>query len=234
MTNHLKRQGATMSVAEKASIGPVTRTEAPKPAIREAVAESLPPAAMFAPKEVRQQQVYVQSRSVAAPVQPADEFNDIFGRLVADDDDIVGLLAYSIYKQNKVDWLISFKRDEGRSPDPTELKSYITGEKTGRRLATYRHLASATLGGQGPLNANVAPRHAAPPARQTPQPVSEMQVRDEAPRVQRPFVETLTAPPAARGLFGVDSLYVVYGAAILAVFIGLWLTFRGVAPIPSK
>ena len=223
-----------MSIAEKANTGTVARNEAPKPAIRDVAADGLPPAAMFAPKEVRQQQVYVQSRTAAAPAQAADEFNDIFGRLVSDDDDIVGLLAYSIYKQNKVDWLISFKRDEGRSPDPTELKSYITGEKTGRRLATYRHLATATLGGQGPLSASPAPRSMAPPARQAAPAPSDIQERNDPPRSQRAFVDNVLPPPPQQGVFGINSLYLGYVAAIVAVFIALWLAFRGVSPVAVK
>ena len=78
------------------------------------------------------------------------ERNVVFGSLVKGDEDIVGLVAYSIYKQNKHDWLVSFNKIKSREPDESEAGSYILGESTTRRLAIYRHLAEATLEGRGP------------------------------------------------------------------------------------
>ena len=74
----------------------------------------------------------------------------MFLNLVRGDGDIAGLVAYSIYKQNKLDWLRAFETAQGRPPNDAELASYIIGEGTPRRLATYRHLAEATLAGNGP------------------------------------------------------------------------------------
>jgi hypothetical protein len=76
--------------------------------------------------------------------------NPVFSHLVAGDNDIVGLVAYSIYKQNKLDWLLAFHRATGRGPTEQENTAYIIGEATPRRLATYRHLAESTLAGSGP------------------------------------------------------------------------------------
>jgi hypothetical protein len=77
--------------------------------------------------------------------------NAVFSSLVQADGDIVGLVAYSIYKQNKVDWLNAFQKVSGRAPTEQELNAYIIGESTPRRLATYRQLAGATLtGAAGP------------------------------------------------------------------------------------
>ena len=76
--------------------------------------------------------------------------NPVFNELVKGDGDIVGLVAYSIYKQNKLDWLLAFQRSTGREPNEHENAAYIIGEATPRRLATYRHLAEATLAGSGP------------------------------------------------------------------------------------
>ncbi len=74
----------------------------------------------------------------------------VFAHLVKGDSDIAGLVAYSIYKQHKLDWLRAFEGSQGRNPNETELASYLIGEGTPRRIATYRHLAEATLSGQGP------------------------------------------------------------------------------------
>jgi len=80
----------------------------------------------------------------------AEDRNPVFGMLVSGDEDIIGLVAYSIYKQNKRDWLIAFSVVKGREPTEDERASYIIGESTPRRLATFRHLAEATLEGRGP------------------------------------------------------------------------------------
>lgn len=87
----------------------------------------------------------------ASPTLAGDpERNVVFGSLVTGDADIVGLVAYSIYKQNKHDWLVAFEKNRGREPREDEQQAYIIGESTARRLATYRHLAQATLDGNGP------------------------------------------------------------------------------------
>ena len=102
------------------------------------------------------------------------EHNVVFTSLVTGDGDIVGLVAYSIYKQNKHDWLIAFNKIKGREPKDDELASYIIGESTPRRLTTYRHLAEATLEGRGPVTAagvgadNAAQRNYALAARHRP------------------------------------------------------------------
>jgi hypothetical protein len=86
------------------------------------------------------------------------DHNPVFTALVQQDSDVVGLVAYSIYKQNKYDWLLAFRRTKGREPDEAELGAYIIGESTPRRLAIYRHLAEATLSGKGPeVSAGVTP-----------------------------------------------------------------------------
>jgi len=85
----------------------------------------------------------VSSERVAEP----KDSNSVFQKLVTADDDVVGLVAYSIYKQNKLDWLRAFEKQRGVVPGAAEVAAYIIGENTPRRLATYRHLAESTLAG---------------------------------------------------------------------------------------
>jgi hypothetical protein len=99
---------------------------------------------------------------VKAPNEPAkapgetevdgieSEHNTIFDSLVKVEGEVSGLVAYSIYKQNKRAWLQDFLKATGRPPTEAESRAYIIGESTDRRLATYRHLAAATLAGNGP------------------------------------------------------------------------------------
>jgi len=92
----------------------------------------------------------------SAPVALSDtgespgDHNTVFGSLVTEDSDVVGLVAYSIYKQNKHDFLVAFSKTRGREPNDAEMAAYTMGESTPRRLAIYRHLAQSTLDGRGP------------------------------------------------------------------------------------
>jgi hypothetical protein len=74
-----------------------------------------------------------------------DGRNPIFDILVRDETDLEGLVAYALYKQNKRDWLIAFEKSHGRQPVAREIASYILGERTARRIETYRRLAADAL-----------------------------------------------------------------------------------------
>src|SRR3954453_7958741 len=93
---------------------------------------------------------YEPTGSSLTPTGEDGDRSPVFSHLVTGDNDIVGLVAYSIYKQNKLDWLLAFQRATGREPTEQESIAYIVGEATPRRLATYRHLAESTLAGSGP------------------------------------------------------------------------------------
>jgi hypothetical protein len=158
-----------------------------------------------------------------AIVDPA-EHNVVFTSLVTADDDIVGLVAYSIYKQNKYDWLQAYSRLEGRMPEPAEVHSYLLGESTTRRLATYRHLAQAVLEGRG---AEVAGSAAARLANRA---------GTEADRV----APVRTAGPAApriglaqgRSNFQLSARAIVALCIALVVLVALFLLLRSGAPLP--
>ena len=77
--------------------------------------------------------------------------NPIFDVLVgSDEEDVAGLVAYAIYKQNKRAWLGDFVKTTGRVPSEAETRAYIIGESTERRIATFRRLATWTLAGDAP------------------------------------------------------------------------------------
>ena len=77
--------------------------------------------------------------------------NALFSVLVLNDDDLVGLVAYSILKQDEADWLTAFRNARNRMPTPWEVQAYIIGQSTSRRLASYRKIASSTLSGAPPV-----------------------------------------------------------------------------------
>lgn len=74
--------------------------------------------------------------------------DSIFDKLVTGEGDVVGLLAYSLSKQNKRDWLIAFRREKGRDPDSIEMDAFDIGETIDRRIGTYRKLAEVALSGE--------------------------------------------------------------------------------------
>lgn len=119
----------------------MTATEAAATSEKKTVTELKRPAAA-------EQTVHVALSDGGAEA-PGDR-NTVFGSLVTEDNDVVGLVAYSIYKQNKHDFLVAFSKTKGREPNEVELGAYTMGEATPRRLAIYRHLAQATLEGRGP------------------------------------------------------------------------------------
>ncbi len=74
-----------------------------------------------------------------------DSRGTVFANLVGGDDDIVGLVAYSIYKLNKYDWRAAFKKAKNREPNQDEIDAFTIGESTLRRLSIYRQLAENAL-----------------------------------------------------------------------------------------
>jgi hypothetical protein len=74
-----------------------------------------------------------------------DNRNPIFELLVKNEQDVAGLLAYALYKQNKRDWLIAFQATSGRQPTDAEVSAFILGERIPRRTTTYRKLAEDML-----------------------------------------------------------------------------------------
>ena len=116
------------------------------------------------PPETSPDPVYIEERALPAlaeaaappPVAP-ERAPGVFGKLVNDDDDIVGLVAYALYKQNKIDWRRAFEAEHGRAPKDEEFAAYIVGENTPRRVATYRFLAESTIArASGAVRAGVA------------------------------------------------------------------------------
>jgi hypothetical protein len=77
---------------------------------------------------------------VPAPPAEADH-SGMLGLLVEGDEDVVGLVAYGLYKQNKRDWLLAHRAAMGRAPAAAEIDAFILGESMPRRIATYRRLA---------------------------------------------------------------------------------------------
>ncbi|UEM08197.1 hypothetical protein JL101_036195 (plasmid) [Skermanella rosea] len=62
----------------------------------------------------------------AAPTR----YNRIYESLVPEtgDDDLVGMIAYALYKQSKREWLVSFEREHGVRPSQSDVDAYVRSQ----------------------------------------------------------------------------------------------------------
>lgn len=70
-------------------------------------------------------------------------YNHIFSTLVQDDDDFVGMVAYTLYKRQKIEWIAQFKQNHGDSdPTPQELEDgFGKFSNMPSQIAAYRDQA---------------------------------------------------------------------------------------------
>ena len=152
-----------------------------------------------------------------------DARNPIFDTLVRDEADLEGLLAYALYKQNKRDWLIAFERSNSRPPDERELASYILGERTPRRIDTYRRLAAEALAGQsgGAARKVVAARVDNGPARPIEPPAATT-----APHPTMRIADGGTRPAPQPASPGRSSSLVTLASIVVVAIVAAYLVYR--------
>ncbi len=73
------------------------------------------------------------------------KYNFIYKELVSADDDLVGLIAYGIYKKHKIEFITKIKREQGREPSDEECKSFFAASTTDSQLRNYRSQAETML-----------------------------------------------------------------------------------------
>ena len=74
------------------------------------------------------------------------EYNYIFSRLVADKNDLVGLIAYGIYKQHKIEFIQSFKdKNGGQDPSEAEGRAFAMSSCADSSISQYRKTAETLL-----------------------------------------------------------------------------------------
>lgn len=75
----------------------------------------------------------------------AREYNFIYGKLVKSDSDMIGHIAYSIYKAEKISWIDGYKKDRGKDPTEAEFKKYHESCCSEQRINNYRAMAGRIL-----------------------------------------------------------------------------------------
>jgi hypothetical protein len=74
------------------------------------------------------------------------EHNSVmYNKFVNDQDDVVGLIAYSTYKSSKIGYISDYNQKHGRDPLPEELQHYRETQANDNQIAVYRKSASAEL-----------------------------------------------------------------------------------------
>lgn len=66
------------------------------------------------------------------------DYNFIYSELVQDDDDILGIIAYSIYKRQKIEFIENFKEQNKVPPTDKDLKSFNQLSNSQSQLQSYK------------------------------------------------------------------------------------------------
>lgn len=76
----------------------------------------------------------------------ADGYNYIFKQLVSNDDDFVGMVAYTLYKRQKIEWIARFVGEQQRPPNDLEIEAgFISFSTMPSQLQSYREQAVQLL-----------------------------------------------------------------------------------------
>ncbi len=70
---------------------------------------------------------------------------DMFERIVQDDTDLIGLVGFSLHELSRREWLSQFITEMAREPTPSEIRAFMIGEETQRRIDVYRRLSDDAL-----------------------------------------------------------------------------------------
>lgn len=72
-------------------------------------------------------------------------YNFIYSQLVDDENDIVGLIAYAIYKRQKIDYIRSVHSKRQRDVDPSEMSVFHEISNSSTQVQSYRDQAVMVL-----------------------------------------------------------------------------------------
>ncbi|WP_249672046.1 hypothetical protein [Pseudomonas abieticivorans] len=72
-------------------------------------------------------------------------YNFIFQKLVQYDEDVLGIIAYSVYKKQKIEYLTSIRQKQGREPLASELESFHSLSNSPTQIETYQARALSLI-----------------------------------------------------------------------------------------
>lgn len=68
-----------------------------------------------------------------------NRYNFIYSKLVADKDDVLGIIAYSIYKRQKIEFIKDFESRTGTSPTELDMQNFIEISNSPFQLEFYKN-----------------------------------------------------------------------------------------------
>lgn len=71
--------------------------------------------------------------------------NFFYHQIVENDEDFVGCVAYILYKKNKIDYIETYKRDNGSAPTDDVLHEWQKNECTQSKLQNYKDSANQRI-----------------------------------------------------------------------------------------
>lgn len=73
-------------------------------------------------------------------------YNFIYKQIVESEDDIIGHIAYSLYKSNKIEFIEQFKEEhEGREPEDADFETFHRTTCLERSVKGYKEMANGIL-----------------------------------------------------------------------------------------
>ena len=72
-------------------------------------------------------------------------YNYIYSKIVLNGSDIIGYVAYSLYKQEKIEFIQTFKIQHGSEPSDSDLQTFHALTNTDTRIKSYRSQAENIL-----------------------------------------------------------------------------------------
>lgn len=73
------------------------------------------------------------------------EYNFIYAEIAKDENDFIGKIAYSIYKEDKISYIDKFIEDNSRNPTEEELKGFHRISSSQSSVERYRLQAESLL-----------------------------------------------------------------------------------------
>ncbi|MCE0959016.1 hypothetical protein [Pseudomonas putida] len=81
-------------------------------------------------------------------------YNHIYSVLVENEQDTLGIIAYSLYKRQKIEFIQAFKTKHDREPKDEDLAPFHDVSNSATQIESYRNQASQLA--QGFLDASIS------------------------------------------------------------------------------
>ena len=64
--------------------------------------------------------------------------HQVYSKIVNDENDIIGLVAYALYKQHKIEFFNRIRRETGNEPTEEAIAAFIQSASTDSLIKKYR------------------------------------------------------------------------------------------------